>query len=112
MKELYTELVELKANEQENTHIEITVTYNSEKERRGYYMYVMPVKIQSRGGYSVKTYGILQSGERLKLLSCARASKANEQKALDLAEFMKTTLINNVVEANDFELKQGVTRNV
>lgn len=106
IKEIYCDEIAVNENKLGITHIEITVTYNNENVNRGYYMFVIPLKKEERKSYYVNTYLPSVFGDRLKLLSCARASKANEQKALDLAEFMKMQMINNVLKANNIELKK------
>lgn len=106
IKEICRDEIAVNENKLGITHIEITVTYNNENVNRGYFMFVRPIQKESRSTYYVNTYVSTVAGDRLKLLSCARASKANEQKALDLAEFMKPQMINNVLKANNIELKK------
>ncbi len=99
MATIKTESVKIKQGTHEQTHIDIDIRYN----KGMYYIDVYPVKRQDNGLVSVYLFKF--KTERQKLLKVNRASKKAEAEAIANAEIIKTALINNVCQANNFILE-------
>lgn len=70
-------------------------SYNGKSTPRGYYITVVPVKLEHKQGYTVET-STAYSGIKKLLMTVARSSKKYDEQALELGKSYMQSLIDYV----------------
>lgn len=103
--------IKLAENDKGMTHAEISVYYNLggynlatyKEEARGYYLMILPIKREDKGGYILNTFEGF-SGLKLCLQTVNRKSAKAEREAIDKVLSNIEQLVNFALQDTDFKV--------
>lgn len=108
--------LKLKPNEKA-THLKIelyyhlggTNWYTYKNDERGYYLSICPVSLCDRGSYATETYEIF-SGRKILLYTVKRKSKNSKQIAIQKANEILDSFVNQICNQNNIEVEENENR--